>query len=55
MAVFLSLLLMGGLSGRLLREFVVTFFVVIGISLLVFLILTLMMCGWMLKVSKSRE
>ncbi len=51
-AVFLPLLLMGGLPGRLLREFAVTLSVAIGISLLVSLTLTPMMCGWMLKASK---
>lgn len=50
-AVFLPLLLMGGLHGRLLREFAVTLSVAIGISLLVSLTLTPMMCGWMLKSS----
>ncbi len=50
-AVFLPLLLMGGLPGRLLREFAVTLSVAIGISLLVSLTLTPMMCGWMLKSS----
>ena len=54
-AVFLPLLLMGGLPGRLLREFAVTLSVAIGISLLVSLTLTTMMCGWMLKASKPRE
>ena len=54
-AVFLPLLLMGGLPGRLLREFAVTLSVAIGISLLVSLTLTPMMCGWMLKSSKPRE
>ncbi|MCN6407263.1 multidrug transporter subunit MdtC [Escherichia coli] len=54
-AVFLPLLLMGGLPGRLLREFAVTLSVAIGISLLVSLTLTPMMCGWMLKASKPRE
>ncbi|HBK2460670.1 TPA: multidrug efflux RND transporter permease subunit MdtC, partial [Escherichia coli] len=53
--VFLPLLLMGGLPGRLLREFAVTLSVAIGISLLVSLTLTPMMCGWMLKASKPRE
>ena len=51
-AVFLPLLLMGGLPGRLLREFAVTLSVAIGISLLVSLTLTPMMCGWMLKSSR---
>ncbi|MCJ2907478.1 efflux RND transporter permease subunit [Escherichia coli] len=54
-AVFLPLLLMGGLPGRLLREFAVTLSVAIGISLLVSLTLTPMMCGWMLKACKPRE
>ena len=54
-AVFLPLLLMGGLPGRLLREFAVTLSVAIGISLLVSLTLTPMMCGWMLKSSAPRE
>ncbi len=48
-AVFLPLLLMGGLPGRLLREFAVTLSVAIGISLAVSLTLTPMMCGWLLK------
>lgn len=53
-AVFLPLLLMGGLPWRLLREFAVTLSVAIGISLVVSLTLTPMMCGWMLKSSKPR-
>ncbi|VEB00512.1 multidrug transporter MdtC [Klebsiella pneumoniae] len=51
-AVFLPLLLMGGLPGRLLREFAVTLSVAIGISLAVSLTLTPMMCGWLLKSGK---
>ncbi|WP_297198491.1 multidrug efflux RND transporter permease subunit MdtC [uncultured Pluralibacter sp.] len=51
-AVFLPLLLMGGLPGRLLREFAVTLSVAIGISLVVSLTLTPMMCGWMLKAAR---
>ena len=53
-AVFLPLLLMGGLPGRLLREFAVTLSVAIGISLAVSLTLTPMMCGWMLKSAPPR-
>ncbi|WP_146378848.1 multidrug efflux RND transporter permease subunit MdtC [Cronobacter turicensis] len=53
-AVFLPLLLMGGLPGRLFREFAVTLSVAIGISLVVSLTLTPMMCGWLLK-TKPRE
>ncbi|MFP2239691.1 multidrug efflux RND transporter permease subunit MdtC [Pseudescherichia vulneris] len=54
-AVFLPLLLMGGLPGRLLREFAVTLSVAIGISLAVSLTLTPMMCGWMLKSSPRHQ
>ena len=54
-AVFLPLLLMGGLPGRLLREFAVTLSVAIGISLAISLTLTPMMCGWMLKRSKPHS
>ncbi|WP_426448444.1 multidrug efflux RND transporter permease subunit MdtC [Siccibacter colletis] len=48
-AVFMPLLLMGGLPGRLFREFAVTLSVAIGISMVVSLTLTPMMCGWLLK------
>ncbi|EOH6069025.1 TPA: multidrug efflux RND transporter permease subunit MdtC [Klebsiella michiganensis] len=54
-AVFLPLLLMGGLPGRLLREFAVTLSVAIGISLAVSLTLTPMMCGWLLKSGKPHK
>ena len=54
-AVFLPLLLMGGLPGRLLREFAVTLSVAIGISLVISLTLTPMMCGWMLKRSQPHS
>lgn len=54
-AVFLPLLLMGGLPGRLFREFAVTLTVAIGISLLVSLTLTPMMCGLLLKSTPERE
>ncbi|WP_284972559.1 multidrug efflux RND transporter permease subunit MdtC [Atlantibacter hermannii] len=53
-AVFMPLLLMGGLPGRLFREFAVTLSVAIGISLVVSLTLTPMMCGWLLKASKPK-
>jgi len=53
-AVFLPLLLMGGLPGRLFREFAVTLSVAIGISLVVSLTLTPMMCGWLLKAIKPK-
>lgn len=48
-AVFLPLLLMGGLPGRLFREFAVTLSVAILISLVVSVTLTPMMCGWLLR------
>jgi hydrophobe/amphiphile efflux-1 (HAE1) family protein len=48
-AVFLPLLLMGGLIGRLFREFAVTVSVAIVISGIVALTLTPMMCGWLLR------
>lgn len=54
-AVFLPLLLMSGLPGRLLREFAVTLSVAIGISLAVSLTLTPMMCGWMLKGRNAHQ
>jgi hydrophobe/amphiphile efflux-1 (HAE1) family protein len=48
-AVFIPLLLMGGLIGRLFREFAVTVSVAILMSGAVSLTLTPMMCGWLLK------
>jgi hydrophobe/amphiphile efflux-1 (HAE1) family protein len=48
-AVFIPLLLMGGLIGRLFREFAVTVSVAILMSGIVSLVLTPMMCAWMLK------
>ena len=48
-AVFIPLLLMGGLIGRLFREFAVTISIAILVSGVVSLILTPMMCGQLLK------
>src|SRR4051812_45653680 len=48
-AVFIPLLLMGGLIGRLFREFAVTVSVAILMSGLIALTLTPMMCGWLLR------
>jgi hydrophobe/amphiphile efflux-1 (HAE1) family protein len=48
-AVFLPLLLMGGLIGRLFREFAVTVSVAILMSGITALTLTPMMCGWLLR------
>ncbi|EKN3564543.1 multidrug efflux RND transporter permease subunit MdtC [Yersinia enterocolitica] len=47
-AVFIPLLLMEGLPGRLFREFAVTLSVAIGISLVISLTLTPMMCAHLL-------
>jgi len=51
-AVFIPLLLMGGLVGRLFREFAVTLSVAIGISLVVSLTTTPMMCSRLLRRSE---
>ena len=48
-AVFIPILLMGGIVGRLFREFAVTLSLSIVISLLVSLTLTPMMCAYVLK------
>lgn len=48
-AVFIPILLMGGVIGRLFREFAVTLSLSILISLLVSLTVTPMMCAYMLK------
>jgi multidrug efflux pump len=48
-AVFIPLLLMGGVVGRLFREFAVTLSVAVGISLVVSLTTTAMMCGAILR------
>jgi hydrophobe/amphiphile efflux-1 (HAE1) family protein len=54
-AVFIPLLLMGGLVGRLFREFAVTVSVAILMSGLVSLTLTPMMCAQLLRVSDNRR
>jgi multidrug efflux pump len=48
-AVFIPILLMGGIVGRLFREFAVTLSVAIGVSLLVSLTTTPMMCARLLR------
>jgi len=48
-AVFIPLLLMGGIVGRLFREFAVTLSVAILVSLIVSLTVTPMMCAYILK------
>ena len=48
-AVLIPLLFMGGIIGRLFREFAVTLSVAIGVSAILSLTLTAMMCAHMLK------
>jgi len=48
-AVFIPLLLMGGIVGRLFREFAVTLSIAISVSLVVSLTTTPMMCAHLLK------
>ena len=48
-AVFIPILMMGGIVGRLFREFAVVLSVAIGVSLLVSLTATPMMCARLLK------
>jgi hydrophobe/amphiphile efflux-1 (HAE1) family protein len=50
-AVFIPLLLMGGLIGRLFREFAVTVSIAIMMSGLVSLTLTPTMCAWLLRAN----
>jgi multidrug efflux pump len=48
-AVFIPLLLMGGIVGRLFREFAVTLSVAIAVSMVISLTATPMMCAYLLK------
>ena len=48
-AVFIPILMMGGIVGRLFREFAVTLSLAIGVSLLVSLTTTPMMCALLLR------
>jgi hydrophobe/amphiphile efflux-1 (HAE1) family protein len=52
-AVFIPILLMGGMVGRLFREFAVTLSAAIMVSLLVSLTTTPMMCAMLLKPEES--
>jgi len=54
-AVFIPLLLMGGIVGRLFREFAVTLSVAIGVSLMVSLTVTPTMCAKFLRAEKKQE
>jgi multidrug efflux pump len=53
-AVFIPILFMGGIIGRLFREFAITLSVAIGISLLVSLTTTPMMCSLLLRPRAER-
>jgi multidrug efflux pump len=52
-AVFIPLLLMGGIVGRLFREFAVTLSVAITVSMMISLTATPMMCAYLLKGQRS--
>ncbi|RIQ19744.1 multidrug efflux RND transporter permease subunit [Bordetella avium] len=52
-AVFIPILLMGGVVGRLFREFAVTLSAAIGVSFVVSLTLTPMMCARLLRPEKE--
>jgi multidrug efflux pump len=53
-AVFIPILFMGGIIGRLFREFAVTLSVAIGISLAISLTTTPMMCALLLKPRQEK-
>jgi multidrug efflux pump len=52
-AVFIPLLLMGGIVGRLFREFAVTLSIAIAVSMVVSLTATPMMCAHLLKEERT--
>jgi hydrophobe/amphiphile efflux-1 (HAE1) family protein len=54
-AVFIPLLLMGGIVGRLFREFAVTLSVAIAVSMVVSLTATPMMCAHLLKTTHEHN
>ena len=54
-AVFTPILLMGGLLGRLFREFAVTLSTAILVSLIISLTTTPMMCSLLIRHSKKKE
>lgn len=53
-AVFIPILLMGGVVGRLFREFAITVSVAIIMSGLVSLTVTPMLCGWLIRHEHDR-
>src|SRR5215471_9860977 len=54
-AVFIPILLMGGIVGRLFREFAVTLSIAIGVSLVVSLTTTPAMCALFLRAESGRR
>jgi multidrug efflux pump len=54
-AVFIPILMMGGLVGRLFREFAVTLSIAIGVSLVVSLTTTPVMCAQLLKTISEEK
>jgi multidrug efflux pump len=54
-AVFIPLLLMGGIVGRLFREFAVTLSTAVFVSMLISLTTTPMMCAFLLKNERTEE
>jgi multidrug efflux pump len=52
-AVLIPLLFMGGIIGRLFREFAATLAIAIGVSAVLSLTLTAMMCGWLLRAHEE--
>ena len=54
LAVFIPILLMRGLFGRLFQEFAVTLSVAVGMSLVVSLTTTPMMCAYLLRAYRGR-
>ncbi|PYR74567.1 MAG: multidrug transporter subunit MdtC [Acidobacteria bacterium] len=54
-AVFIPILLMSGLVGRLFREFAVTLSCAVAISLVISLTTTPMMCAWLLRASSEES
>jgi multidrug efflux pump len=52
-AVFIPILMMGGIVGRLFREFAVILSVAIAISMVISLTVTPMMCAWLLSENRD--
>ncbi len=54
-AVFIPILLMGGIMGRLFREFTATLSLAIAISMVISLTTTPMMCAWILRTPSQHR